>query len=76
MNRCTLSQECKALNGRLINFLRERKTVEQLLRYLVQNPETPGAAATSDADSKQQFKYPYAACEVGLSSSSSRASPA
>ena len=59
-------QECKALNGRLINFLRERSTVEKLLRYLVQNPEQPGTAApTSDADSKQQFKYPYAACEVG-----------
>ncbi len=61
-------QECKALNGRLINFLRERATVEKLLRYLVQNPDqnSSAAAPTSDADSRQQFKYPYAACEVSL----------
>jgi hypothetical protein len=59
-------QECKALNGRLINFLRERKTVEALLRYLVQDPDQPGGTPTSDADSKQRFKYPYAACEVSF----------
>ena len=64
---CSVAQECKALNGRLINFLRERKTVEALLRYLVQDPDQPGGApANSDADSKQRFKYPYAACEVSF----------
>ena len=68
-------QECKALNGRLINFLRERSTVEKLLRYLVQNPDqNPGTAPTSDADSKQQFKYPYAACEVGPAGACAHAS--
>ena len=60
----SVTQECKSLNGRLVNFLRERKTVEALLRYLVQNPDQAGDAASSDADSKQRFKYPYAACEV------------
>ncbi|CAI9753302.1 unnamed protein product [Fraxinus pennsylvanica] len=29
-------QECKSLNGRLIDFLRERAQVEQLIRYIVE----------------------------------------
>ena len=40
--------------------------MESLLRYLMQNPDQAGGGATSEADSKQQFKYPYAACEVGI----------
>ncbi|KAL2938346.1 Serine/threonine-protein phosphatase 6 regulatory subunit 2 [Bienertia sinuspersici] len=43
-------QECKALNSRLINFLRDRTQVEQLLRYIVEEPP-------EDADSKRTFKY-------------------
>ncbi|KAH0922445.1 hypothetical protein HID58_022463, partial [Brassica napus] len=43
-------QECRALNSRLINFLRERAQVEQLLRFIVE--ESP-----EDADSKRAFKY-------------------
>lgn len=50
-------QECKSLNGRLIVFLRERSTVEQLIKYLVEPPQD------SD-DPKRCYKYPFTACEV------------
>ncbi|KAK8605080.1 hypothetical protein V6N13_082537 [Hibiscus sabdariffa] len=50
-------QECKALNSRLINFLRDRAQVEQLLRYVVEEPP-------EDADSKRVFKFPFIACEI------------
>uniref|UniRef100_A0A5B7AXS8 Putative serine/threonine-protein phosphatase 6 regulatory subunit 2 n=1 Tax=Davidia involucrata TaxID=16924 RepID=A0A5B7AXS8_DAVIN len=50
-------QECKALNSRLINFLRERAQVEQLLRYIVE--ETP-----EDAEKRRTFKFPFIACEI------------
>ncbi|GFP82494.1 serine/threonine-protein phosphatase 6 regulatory subunit 2 [Phtheirospermum japonicum] len=50
-------QECKALNSRLINFLRDRAQVEQLLQYIVEEPE-------EDADSKRTFKFPFVACEI------------
>eukprot|EP00268_Persea_americana_P034177 TRINITY_DN3381_c0_g5_i1.p1 TRINITY_DN3381_c0_g5~~TRINITY_DN3381_c0_g5_i1.p1 ORF type:complete len:789 (-),score=185.63 TRINITY_DN3381_c0_g5_i1:925-3291(-) len=50
-------QECKALNGRLINFLRERAQVEQLLRYIVEE-------APEDADKRRSFKFPFIACEI------------
>ncbi|KAG6681905.1 hypothetical protein I3842_13G112700 [Carya illinoinensis] len=50
-------QECKALNSRLINFLRDRAQVEQLLGYIVE--EAPG-----DAESKRVFKFPFIACEI------------
>ncbi|KAK9280107.1 hypothetical protein L1049_013794 [Liquidambar formosana] len=50
-------QECKALNSRLINFLRDRAQVEQLLRYVVEEPP-------EDAESKRAFKFPFIACEV------------
>ncbi|KAM1447587.1 hypothetical protein COP1_006469 [Malus domestica] len=50
-------QECKALNTRLINFLRDRAQVEQLLRYIVEEPP-------EDAESKRTFKFPFIACEV------------
>lgn len=50
-------QECKALNSRLINFLRDRAQVEQLLRYITEEPE-------ADADSKRIFKFPFIACEI------------
>uniref|UniRef100_M1AE45 SIT4 phosphatase-associated family protein n=1 Tax=Solanum tuberosum TaxID=4113 RepID=M1AE45_SOLTU len=50
-------QECKALNSRLINFLRERTQVEQLLHYIVEEP-------SEDADSKRTFKFPFIACEI------------
>ncbi|KAK0604265.1 hypothetical protein LWI29_013930 [Acer saccharum] len=50
-------QECKGLNSRLINFLRDRAQVEQLLRYIVEE-------APEDAESKRVFKFPFIACEV------------
>ncbi|CAL8999539.1 unnamed protein product [Prunus brigantina] len=50
-------QECKALNTRLINFLRDRAQVEQLLHYIVDEPP-------EDAESKRAFKFPFIACEV------------
>ncbi|KAL3618555.1 hypothetical protein CASFOL_037637 [Castilleja foliolosa] len=59
-------QECKALNTRLINLyslsllpvsLRDRDQVEQLLKYIVEDP-------SEDADSKRTFKFPFIACEV------------
>ncbi|KAF2321758.1 hypothetical protein GH714_002507 [Hevea brasiliensis] len=50
-------QECKALNSRLINFLRDRAQVEQLLRYIIEEP-------SEDAESKRAFKFPFIACEI------------
>ncbi|XP_066389963.1 uncharacterized protein [Miscanthus floridulus] len=50
-------QECKALNSRLINFLRDKAQVEQLLRYVVE--EVP-----EDAERKRSFKFPFIACEI------------
>ncbi|KAK6936051.1 SIT4 phosphatase-associated protein family [Dillenia turbinata] len=50
-------QECKALNSRLINFLRDRSQVEQLLHYVVEE-------APEDADSKRAFKFPFVSCEI------------
>ncbi|XP_030546141.1 serine/threonine-protein phosphatase 6 regulatory subunit 3 isoform X1 [Rhodamnia argentea] len=50
-------QECKALNSRLINFLRDRAQVEQLLRYVIEEPP-------EDAESKRAFKFPFIACEI------------
>ncbi|MQL99915.1 hypothetical protein Taro_032647 [Colocasia esculenta] len=50
-------QECRALNSRLINFLRDRVQVEQLLRYIVDD-------APEDADSRRTFKFPFIACEI------------
>ncbi|OIW08560.1 hypothetical protein TanjilG_03236 [Lupinus angustifolius] len=50
-------QECKALNGRLINFLRDRAQVEQLLRYIIEEPP-------EDAEHKRVFKFPFISCEI------------
>ncbi|XP_038881899.1 serine/threonine-protein phosphatase 6 regulatory subunit 2 isoform X1 [Benincasa hispida] len=50
-------QECKALNSRLINFLRDRTQIEQLIRYIVE--ETP-----EEAEKKRSFKFPFIACEI------------
>ncbi|WZZ11475.1 hypothetical protein YC2023_097396 [Brassica napus] len=52
-------QECKALNSRLINFVRDKAQVEQLLRYIVEEP--PSDAAD---DSKRAFKFPFISCEI------------
>ncbi|CAN4097649.1 unnamed protein product [Withania somnifera] len=57
LNEEEIIQECKALNSRLINFLRERAQVEQLLHYIVDEP-------SEDADSKRKFKFPFIASEI------------
>ncbi|XP_047308547.1 serine/threonine-protein phosphatase 6 regulatory subunit 3-like [Impatiens glandulifera] len=49
-------QECKSQNNRLINFLRERAQMEQLLRYIVEE-------APEDAE-KRNFKFPFVSCEI------------
>uniref|UniRef100_A0ACD5T6J7 Uncharacterized protein n=1 Tax=Avena sativa TaxID=4498 RepID=A0ACD5T6J7_AVESA len=50
-------QECKALNSRLINFLRGKAQVEQLLHYIVE--EVP-----EDSEKQQSSKFPFIACEI------------
>ncbi|KAH6790165.1 SIT4 phosphatase-associated family protein [Perilla frutescens var. frutescens] len=50
-------QECKALNGRLINFLRERAQVKQLVQYIVEEPP-------EGAEKQRTFKFPFIACEI------------
>ncbi|KAI3455938.1 hypothetical protein Pfo_012601 [Paulownia fortunei] len=50
-------QECKALNGRLINFLRERANVKHLIKYIVEE-------APEDAEKQRTFKFPFIACEI------------
>ncbi|AEE31224.2 SIT4 phosphatase-associated family protein [Arabidopsis thaliana] len=50
-------QECKALNGRLLNFLREKVQVEQLIRYIIEEP-------LEDVEKKRTFKFPFIACEI------------
>ncbi|XLR43449.1 hypothetical protein S83_028109 [Arachis hypogaea] len=50
-------QECKAVNSQLINFLRDRAQVEQLLRYITEEPP-------EDAESKRTFKFPFISCKI------------
>ncbi|XP_039139021.1 serine/threonine-protein phosphatase 6 regulatory subunit 3-like [Dioscorea cayenensis subsp. rotundata] len=50
-------QECKALNTRLINFLRDRTQVAQLLQYIIED-------APEDAENRRIFKFPFIACEI------------
>ncbi|XP_024382791.1 uncharacterized protein [Physcomitrium patens] len=50
-------QECKALNSRLINFMRAKTQVQALLRYVVEEPP-------KEPDNKRQFKFPFIACEI------------
>lgn len=52
-----LIQECKSLNARLTAYLKQRDTVEWLVRYLVEPPP-------QGADPKRSFKYPFTACEI------------
>ncbi|KAK3276563.1 hypothetical protein CYMTET_15371 [Cymbomonas tetramitiformis] len=50
-------QECKALNSRLIAFMKEKDNTEKLIRYLVEPP-------AEDASVQRRFKFPYLACEI------------
>ncbi|DBB02911.1 hypothetical protein WJX77_008919 [Trebouxia sp. C0004] len=58
-----LIQECKALNGRLLNFLLQPDSIEQLITYFtVQSPLPPGL---DEAEVQKRWsKFPFAACEV------------
>ena len=51
------AQECKALNGRLIEFLKRPENVAKLVTYVTE-------PASMTAEDKRQFKYPFASCEV------------
>ncbi|KAK1388314.1 hypothetical protein POM88_016492 [Heracleum sosnowskyi] len=55
LNEDDIIQECKDLNSRLINFLRERAQVEELLHYIIDEPP-------EDVESKHSLKYPFIAC--------------
>jgi serine/threonine-protein phosphatase 6 regulatory subunit 3 len=50
-------QECKALNSRLINFLRGKVQVQSLLCFIIEEPP-------ENADNKRAFKFPFIACEI------------
>ncbi|KAI5058572.1 hypothetical protein GOP47_0026742 [Adiantum capillus-veneris] len=52
-----LIQECKSLNTRLINFLRGKSQIQQLVKYIVEEPP-------EESDTKRVFKFPFIACEV------------
>ncbi|KAL4434788.1 hypothetical protein ABPG77_005315 [Micractinium sp. CCAP 211/92] len=52
-----LIQECKSLNARLTAYLKQKETVDKLVRYLVEPPP-------EGADPKRSFKYPFTACEI------------
>ncbi|XP_031273194.1 serine/threonine-protein phosphatase 6 regulatory subunit 3 isoform X2 [Pistacia vera] len=47
----------QSFEGRLINFLRERAQVEQLIQYIV-------VEAPEDAEKRRTFKFPFIACEI------------
>ena len=50
-------QECKALNARLIAFLKEKDTVKKLISFVIEPPK-------SWASERQQQRFPFIACEV------------
>ncbi len=52
-----LAQECKALNARLIDFLKQPEAVAKLVEYVTQ-------PAGMESDDRRQFKYPFSSCEV------------
>lgn len=52
-----LIQECKSLNARLINFLRGKSQIQQLIKYVVEEP-------SEGSDNKRAFKFPFIACEI------------
>lgn len=62
---CNGLQECKALNSRLIDFLKLPDSVAKLLEYITQ-------PAGMESDDKRQFKYPFSSCEVGSAPSAAQ----
>lgn len=62
-------QECKALNARLITYLKSRDAVYKLVSYVIEPAKTW-------ASERQQQRFPFIACEVGTSESEPRAAVA
>eukprot|EP01024_Parvocaulis_polyphysoides_P053956 TRINITY_DN54169_c0_g1_i1.p1 TRINITY_DN54169_c0_g1~~TRINITY_DN54169_c0_g1_i1.p1 ORF type:complete len:114 (-),score=8.84 TRINITY_DN54169_c0_g1_i1:72-413(-) len=52
-----LIQETKSQNHKLINFLKQKPTLEKILRYVVDDPQ-------ESAQENQKPRYPYICCEV------------
>ncbi|KAJ7539347.1 hypothetical protein O6H91_11G088200 [Diphasiastrum complanatum] len=50
-------QECKATNGRLINYLQGKPQVQQMIHYVIDEP-------FEGADDKRAFKFPFISCEI------------
>lgn len=48
LDEADLIQECKSLNGRLVNFLKEPSTLRALLSYIVDTP-APGKPSRNSA---------------------------
>ncbi|XP_076905001.1 uncharacterized protein LOC143560614 [Bidens hawaiensis] len=57
LNEDGIIQECKALNNRLTNFLKERVQLEQLDCYIVEEPP-------QDAEEARTFKFPFIAGQI------------
>nr|GEV77199.1 serine/threonine-protein phosphatase 6 regulatory subunit 3-like [Tanacetum cinerariifolium] len=57
LNEDEIIQECRATNDRLINFLKERSQLEQLVRYIVEE-------APDDAVKGRTLKFPFIASEI------------
>lgn len=55
-------QECKALNARLIRYLKGRDAVHKLVSFVIEPAKTW-------ASERQQQRFPFIACEVSFESS-------
>jgi hypothetical protein len=56
-------QECKYMNGALIDYLSERDTVEKLIQYVIMPPpDTDGTKPAADAN--DSIIFPYIASEL------------
>ena len=53
-------QECKALNARLITYLKSSDAVYKLVSYVIEPAKTW-------ASERQQQRFPFIACEVSVS---------
>lgn len=56
-------QECKALNGRLLGFLLQPSTIEELISYFTEQSPLPSGLSEAEVQ-KRWSKFPFAACEV------------
>ena len=58
-----IMQECKALNGRLLGFLLQPSTIEELISYFTEQSPLPPDLSEAEVQ-KRWSKFPFAACEV------------